>query len=193
MTGTQSSLPNHFHLSLDALDSNSRSPISTHSTPKSPLKKSNGESCRFTRELEQRLQNGLFSILLFPKEFLRSIQTGDVSEEAKHAYNLLIDGRIDSSSEPSHCTSEGDLSSQQHEGETNSKPSQVPPPPPPTALFSSSSSSSASISTSSTSNNTQSSSSNQQKSDRHSHYSSTSTDNDISLDLKPQNELSPLK
>ena len=126
----------------------------------------------------------------FLRKFLRSIPTGDISEEAKHAYNLLIDGRADTSSEPSHCTSEGDLSSNQHEVENNGKASQAQPT---TTLFSSSSSSSASISTSSTSNNTQSSSSNQQKSDRHSHYSSTSTDNDISLDLKPQNELSPLK
>ncbi|CAF4735813.1 unnamed protein product, partial [Rotaria magnacalcarata] len=37
------------------------------------------------------------------------------------------------------------------------------------------------------------SSSDQQKTDRHSHYSSTSTDNDISIDLKPQTDLSPLK
>jgi hypothetical protein len=123
-----------------------------------------------------------------------SIQIGDISEEAKHAYNLLVNGRTDNSSlshdEHSNCTSNGDLSS------NNSKQSSDHHPKIP--LFGSSSSSSTSISTSSTSNNTQSntsssSSSNQQKSDRHSHYSSTSTDNDVSIDLKPQNELSPLK
>ncbi|CAF5115564.1 unnamed protein product, partial [Rotaria magnacalcarata] len=43
------------------------------------------------------------------------------------------------------------------------------------------------------SNTSSSSSSDQQKTDRHSHYSSTSTDNDISIDLKPQTDLSPLK
>ncbi len=42
------------------LDSNSRSPINTRLILKSPTKKSNDEPCRFTRELEQRLQNGLF-------------------------------------------------------------------------------------------------------------------------------------
>jgi hypothetical protein len=158
------------------------------------MKKSNEEPCRFTRELEQRLQNGLFNFLIIETIDFYQFKIGDISEEAKHAYNLLINGRTNSSSEQSHCTSDGDLSSNNHEIDHHSKPS--PPPPPKIVLFGSSSSSSTSISTSSTSNNTQSntsSSSNQQKSDRHSHYSSTSTDNDISMDLKPHNELSPLK
>ncbi len=124
-----------------------------------------------------------------------SIQLGDISEEAKHAYNLLVNGRTNNSSlshdEQSHCLNhEDDLSSN-----NNSKQS-ANDHLPTTVLFGSSSSSSTSISTSSTSNNTQSntsSSSNQQKSDRHSHYSSTSTDNDISIDLKSHNELSQLK
>lgn len=100
--------------------------------------------------------------------------TGDISEEAKNAYNLLINGgKTDSSEEIS---------------QEKQSPTKI--------LFgSSSSSSSTSISTSSTSNPSQSntSSSSQQKSNRNSHYSSTSTDNDISLDLKIQNDLSPLK
>jgi hypothetical protein len=191
------------------LDSNSRSPlVYTSLLPKSPTKKSNEEPCRFTRELEQRLQNGLFIFFYFyllNKKFL-SIQIGDISEEAKHAYNLLINGRTNSSllshDEHSHSTTNEDLSSNNNEQENNSKQSPNHPTTTTTTttittkLFGSSSSSSTSISTSSTSNNTQSntsSSSNQQKSDRHSHYSSTSTDNDISIDLKPQNELSPLK
>lgn len=159
------------------------------------MKKSNDEPCRFTRELEQRLQNGLFIFLsFFHRKFSYQYQIGDISEEAKHAYNLLINGGRTNNSllshdENSHCTSNGDLSI--NNCEKTSDHSTIP-------LFgSSSSSSSTSISTSSTSNNTQSntssSSSNQQKFDRHSHYSSTSTDNDISVDLKPQNELSPLK
>lgn len=140
--------------------------------------------------------------LIFSNHSL-SIQIGDISEEAKHAYNLLVNGHTNNSSltneEHSHSVNNTNLSSnhneQQNDIENNSKQS-------PTynhlttALFGSSSSSSTSISTSSTSNNTQSntsSSSNHQKSDRHSHYSSTSTDNDISMDLKPHNELSPLK
>lgn len=128
--------------------------------------------------------------------------SGDISEEAKHAYHLLIDGRTSSSPEGhSHCTSNGDLSSHHQEIDQNCKTTSQPPLalPPTTVLFgSSSSSSSTSISTNSISTNTQSntsssSSSNQVKSDRHSHYSSTSTDNDISHDLQTQNELSPLK
>ena len=38
------------------IDSISRSTISIRLTPKSPTKKSNEEPCRFTRELEERLQ-----------------------------------------------------------------------------------------------------------------------------------------
>ncbi len=198
MTGKNSSFLFFFSKSLNHLhflDSNSRSPSNTHLTSKSPMKKSNEEPCRFTRELEQRLQNGLFNFLIIETIDFYQFKIGDISEEAKHAYNLLINGRTNSSSEQSHCTSDGDLSSSNnHEIDHHSKPS--PPPPPKIVLFGSSSSSSTSISTSSTSNNTQSntsSSSNQQKSDRNSHYSSTSTDNDISMDLKPHNELSPLK
>ncbi|UJR31073.1 hypothetical protein I4U23_018582 [Adineta vaga] len=167
-------------------DSNSRSSTHTRFPPKSPLKKSNEQTCRFTRELEQRLQNG------------------DISKEAKHAYNLLINGCTDSSSlnheQHSHSTSNGDLPSnnneQSNEIEHHTKQSPTHHQAPIASFGSSSSSSSTSISTSSTSNHTQSntsSSSNQQKSDRHSHYSSTSTDNDISIDLKSQAELSPLK
>ncbi|CAF0966375.1 unnamed protein product [Rotaria sordida] len=165
-------------------DSNSRSP-SNHNRllKKSPIKKSNEETGRFSRELEQRLQNG------------------DISEEAKHAYNLLVNGCKNNSSllhdEHLQSTSHDDLLLNNNEIENNTKKSQEHPT---TVLFgSSSSSSSTSISTSSTSNNTQSntssssSSSNHQKSDRHSHYSSTSTDNDISIDLKSQNDVSPLK
>lgn len=116
--------------------------------------------------------------------------SGDISEEAKHAYHLLIDGRTSSSPEGH---SHGDLSSVHQEIDHNSKP--PPPLAPSTVLFASSSSSSStnSISTNTQSNTSSSSSSNQQKSDRHSHYSSTSTDNDISHDLQTQNELSPLK
>ncbi|CAF1669489.1 unnamed protein product, partial [Adineta ricciae] len=139
------------------VDSNSRSPVHTRLPSKSPLKKSNEETCRFTRELEQRLQNG------------------DISKEAKHAYNLLVNGHTDSSSliheQDSHSTSNDDLSSNNHEPSndivhhTKQSPTQ---PHAPIALFgSSSSSSSTSISTSSASNHTQSntsSSSNQQKS-----------------------------
>ena len=115
--------------------------------------------------------------------------SGDISEEAKHAYHLLIDGRTSSSPEGH---SHGDLSSVHQEIDHNSKP---PPLAPSAVLFASSSSSSStnSISTNTQSNTSSSSSSNQQKSDRHSHYSSTSTDNDISHDLQTQNELSPLK
>ncbi|CAF2753371.1 unnamed protein product [Rotaria sp. Silwood2] len=164
-------------------DLNSRSPSNPNRLlKKSPIRKSNEETGRFSRELEQRLQNG------------------DISEEAKHAYNLLINGCTNNSSlsheEPLHSTSHDDLSLNNNETDNNTKQSPIHPT---TILFgSSSSSSSTSISTSSTSNNTQSntsssSSSGQQKSDRHSHYSSTSTDNDISIDLKTQNDLSPLK
>lgn len=137
--------------SIQMTDSNQQSPQSKT--------KSNDDTCRFTRELEQRLQNG------------------DISEEAKNAYNLLINGQ------KANCSEQIDTQTKESPTRTN-------------FFGSSSSSSSTSISTSSTSNPTQSntsSSSNQQKSNRNSHYSSTSTDNDISLDLKPQNDLSPLK
>lgn len=127
-----------------------------------------------------------------------SLFLGDISEEAKHAYNLLVEGRTSSSPEKhSHCTSNGDLSSNHQELEQNDKVAVTAVPP--TVLFGSSSSSSStsisthSISTNTRSNTSSSSSSNPPKSDRHSHYSSTSTDNDISTDLQPQNELSPLK
>ncbi len=117
-----------------------------------------------------------------------SFQIGDISQEAKQAYNLLINGHTNHE-EHSHSINNNEIENNSKQSPTHNhlKP----------ALFGSSSSSSTSISTSSTSNNTQSntsSSSNHQKSDRHSHYSSTSTDNDISIDLKPQqHELSPLK
>ncbi|CAF3600044.1 unnamed protein product [Rotaria sp. Silwood1] len=166
------------------IDSNSRSPSNPNRLlKKSPIKKTNEETGRFSRELEQRLQNG------------------DISEEAKHAYNLLINGCTNNSSlsheEHLHSTSHDDLSLNNNEIDNNNTKQSLLHPS--TILFgSSSSSSSTSISTSSTSNNTQSntsssSSSGHQKSDRHSHYSSTSTDNDISIDLKSQNDLSPLK
>jgi len=109
--------------------------------------------------------------------FFCSLCSGDISEEAKNAYNLLINGQ------KANCSEQIDTQTKESPTRTN-------------FFGSSSSSSSTSISTSSTSNPTQSntsSSSNQQKSNRNSHYSSTSTDNDISLDLKPQNDLSPLK
>ena len=129
---------------------------------------------------------------------------GDISEQAKTAYNLLINGCANESNFPpatfideesSHCSSHVDLSSNLNELTSECKTVQIHHPN--TVLFGSSSSSSTSISTSSISNNTSSvsssSSSNQVKSDRHSHYSSTSTDNDISIDLKSNNDLSPLK
>lgn len=146
-------------ISLQSSSSIQMTDFNQQQSPQSKTK-SNDDTCRFTRELEQRLQNG------------------DISEEAKNAYNLLIDGQKTDCSE---------------QIETHTKES-----PTKTNFFgSSSSSSSTSISTSSTSNPTQSnsssSSSNKQKSNRNSHYSSTSTDNDISLDLKIQNDLSPLK
>ncbi|CAF1327509.1 unnamed protein product [Rotaria magnacalcarata] len=167
-------------------DSNSRSsPIHSRLLKKSPLKRSNEETCRFSRELEQRLQNG------------------DISEEAKHAYNLLVNGCTNSSSlsheENLHSTSNDDLSSNNNNNNVVENNTKQSPSHPVAILFgSSSSSSSTSISIGSSSNNTQSntsssSSSDQQKTDRHSHYSSTSTDNDISIDLKPQTDLSPLK
>ena len=142
-----------------------------------------------------------FLLRFSQKRFQPFSFVGDISEEAKHAYNLLIEGRTTSSPEKnSHCTSNGDLSSNHQELEQNDKAPPPPAPPqPPIVLFgSSSSSSSTSISTNSISTNTRSntsssSSSNPQKSDRHSHYSSTSTDNDISTDLQPHSELSPLK
>ena len=179
-------------------------------TLKSPNKKSPDDSCRFTRELEQRLQNGRFFLL--DLSLLCWLSAGDISEEAKNAYNRLINGCSSSSTSPppsalaaeerSHCASHADLSSNPNELATVPKPS--PAHHPIAVLFGSSSSSSTSISTSSISNNTSSvssSSSNPAKSDRHSHYSSTSTDNDISIDLKPTptttnnitNDLSPLK
>ncbi|CAF0718876.1 unnamed protein product [Adineta steineri] len=168
------------------IDSNSRLLDHNRLLLKSPLKKSNEETCRFTRELEQRLQNG------------------DISEEAKNAYNRLVNGRKEDSSsilheENVHSTSNGDLSSNNNEHQNDIKQSSIDHHSVIPLFGSSSSSSSTSISTSSTSNHIQSntssssSSSNKKKSDRHSHYSSTSTDNDISIDLKPQSELSPLK
>ena len=127
--------------------------------------------------------------------------SGTISEEAKNAYNLLINGcsspTLSNSEDRSHCTSHADLSSNPENKVSPVHP--LPPPPPsshpPAVLFGSSSSSSTSISTSSISNNTSSSSSSSHrpKSDRHSHYSSTSTDNDISMDLKSNQDQSPLK
>ena len=190
---------------LRASDAHGRSPTTQHRSPsKSPMKRSHDDSCRFTRELEKRLQNGLF-ILSFIDAFilLLSLLVGDISDEAKIAYDLLINGCPSSASSPplaheelSHCTSHTDLfvktDEQANEINQESKPASLHHPT--AVLFGSSSSSSTSISTSSTSNNTSSSSSsNRPKSDRHSHYSSTSTDNDISIDLKPQTDLSPLK
>jgi len=129
------------------------------------------ETSPFTRELEQRLHNS------------------EISEEAKNAYDHLINGC--SKEDRSHCTSHADLSSTNERKISPSADHRHPP----TVLFgSSSSSSSTSISTSSISNPTSSSSSsNRVKSDRHSHYSSTSTDNDISMDLKSIHDQSPLK
>ena len=140
-----------------------------------------------------------------------SIYIGDISEEAKHAYNLLINGHTNDSSSSHkghlHSTSNDDLSShnsdQTNTLENTSQHSPTNHSHATKAVFSSSSSSSASISTGSTSNNTQSNTSsssssssssswNHQKSDRYSHYSSTSN-YDISLDLKSRNDLSPLK
>jgi hypothetical protein len=45
---------------LYSIDSISRSTINIRLIPKSPTKKSNEEPCRFTRELEERLQKSLF-------------------------------------------------------------------------------------------------------------------------------------
>ena len=198
------------HARLRASDAHGRSPTTQHRSPsKSPMKRSHDDSCRFTRELEKRLQNGLFtlslSFIVDASDVLLSLLVGDISDEAKIAYNLLVNGCPSSASSPplaheelSHCTSHTDLfvktDEQVNEINQESKPSSLHHPT--AVLFGSSSSSSTSISTSSTSNNTSSassSSSNRPKSDRHSHYSSTSTDNDISIDLKPQTDLSPLK
>lgn len=156
--------------------------IESDSVQKLPI----DDSSRFSRELEQRLQNS------------------EISEEAKNAYNLLINGCANDSNFPatafidderSNCSSRVDLSANLNEITSECKTSQGHNPA--AVLFGSSSSSSTSISTSSMSNNSSSacssSSSNQIKSDRHSHYSSTSTDNDISIDLKMNNDISPLK
>jgi hypothetical protein len=53
-------------------------------------------SSRFTRELEERSRNGLSSKIFFPISQFFSI--GDLSEQGKHAYNLLINHRISNSS-----------------------------------------------------------------------------------------------
>ena len=194
---------------LRTSDAHGRSPTAQpHSPSKSPMKRSHDDSCRFTRELEKRLQNGSFILFFFIDASTLPFLSlaGDISDEAKVAYDLLVNGCPSSASSPplaeeerSHCTSHTDLfvktDEQAHQINQESKPSSLHHPT--AVLFGSSSSSSTSISTSSTSNNTSSasssSSSNRPKSDRHSHYSSTSTDNDISIDLKPQTDLSPLK
>ncbi len=53
-------------------------------------------SSRFTRELEERSQNGSSSSFLFPISWFFSL--GNLSEQGKHAYDLLINRRISNSS-----------------------------------------------------------------------------------------------
>ncbi|CAF1444284.1 unnamed protein product, partial [Didymodactylos carnosus] len=188
-------------------DPNSRSPSTLSKLlPKLTLKKSNDSSCRFSRELEQRLQNG--------DELV-------VSEEAKNAYDLLINGcRSASPTSPTHshipdsstplflrsrCTS-GDLEHHQQlqqQGPTSDIQQEILPHQSTSILFgSSSSSSNISLSTTSSSrlqnnsknlssvSNSSSSSANvapirsYHHNDRNSHYSATSTDNDVSIDLQ---------
>jgi hypothetical protein len=107
------------------LDSNSRSPPISRLLSKLTTKKSNEIPCRFTRELEQRLQNG--SLLGFSLSFLLCFslfQSGDLSEQGKHAYNLLIN-RYTSNSSSTYEESLSSSSSNQEKSDCHSHYSSI--------------------------------------------------------------------